>query len=309
MTMNLNGIPIFPLSVADASKPLRAVQMPRGVDTIVYFTQPDTVATFPVVELDNSRIVSAGAATEDGFREYTVEVSVLAVDGKPVTLEGLSMAVIEAPGLGLAFGDIKAVSKGQDCGGNVKCLLNKMLERVRTIKPTKWAPKWAGGCHGKKGGKQGGVASAHEDKHPHHRPHGSMPHHRPYGDEDMPVSHHRHPHHRPHHGRPDHRQPSIFNRIVAQVLLPILVGIAAGMLVSIVGLVIGHVFVILYRRVKGIKGERCGSRKERRERRRRERLAKAEANGEVEKGLLAAADDEELPAYKDEGLEVVVEKE
>ena len=292
--MTLNSLQLFPLEEADSTTPLRAIQLPRSVDTLVYLTNPSSLAAFPVVELDNTRIVTTDMATHDGFREYTVEIGIIAVDGHPVSLEGLSMGVVEAPAFGLAFGDITIVPKGQSCGADIACLMAKMLDRVRAIEAPAWATKpWGGkkGCHG---GKKDSDPLMAGDEHPH--PH--------------PEYHQSHRHHHGHHK--EGPQQTLFNRIVAQVLLPILVGIVAGMSVSLVGLVIGHIFVMLYRRIRGIKSERrscrAARRAERRERKERARLARQMGDGEVEKGLLA---NEEPPAYADdvECAAVVVEKE
>jgi len=287
--MKLNGIPIFPLESIDPSLPLTAVQMPQEVDTIVYMVGRDQ---FPVVKLDNSRLITTDEITKDGSRIYTLELNVLAVSGTPVIMQGIVMKVNMSPDGVLSFGSVRPIPKGEGCGRNFKCLANKMMTKLRNMKTPFSKTKDKFGCGGSPIADSLGMPPPPSHGHPHGRPHG-RPHH----------GGHRRPHGHPQHRRPHHR--SIFDRIVAQVLLPILIGIIAGMTISLVGLAVGHVLVNLYRKVKGIKCERrrrgyfCRRRSE------RERLVKSEADGEAEKGLLNKEEVVECPpAYIEEGMEV-----
>jgi hypothetical protein len=302
--MSLNGIPIFPLQVS-SDRPLIAAQMPHEVSTIAYMVDREK---FPQVTLDNSRLITTDFITKKGAREYTLELSIFAVDGTPVKLQGVQMIVVESPTGELAFGPVRPIPKNETCGANVKCMIAKMMTRLRNMK-TPWGGK-KGGCKGRKGGKHGhgnpvvtGLDGLDMSAPAYHDGDMMPPHHR----------HHHHPQHRPHHH-------GVFHRIVGQVLLPIFVGIVAGMTVSLIGLVIGHAFVMLWHRMKGIKRERrCnkGGRRgffcrHRRQRQEREALASAEADGEVEKGLLHEEEQTECPpAYVDAPVSdlEVVEKE
>lgn len=287
--MKLNGIPIFPIESIDPALPLTAVQIPQEVDTIVYVVDREE---FPVVKLDNSRLITTDEITEDGSKIYTLELNVLAVAGAPVIMQGIEMKVNMSPDGALSFGSIRAIPKGEGCGRNFKCLANKMMSKLRNMKTpftkTKGGKVSNFGCGGNP---IEGLDMPHPP--PHGRPH-DKPHH----------GGHRRPHgHHGHHRRPHHR--SIINRILTQVLLPILVGIVVGLTVSLVGLLVGHVLVSMYRKVKGAKGERrsrgffCRYRSE------REHLVESEADGEVEKGLLKEEEAIECPpAYIEEGIEV-----
>jgi hypothetical protein len=294
--MNLNGVPVFPLEATNPALALKAYQMPSAVDTMVYMVDREN---FPLVELENARLITTDVIAPDGGREYTFELSIFGVDGVPVKLEGMQMTVIEAPNGELAFGHVRAIPKGESCGPNLRCMINKMLAKLKNLK-TSWKKK--GGCKGRKGAHHNAVADGLGMPPPPPPPH---------------RGHHHHHHHRPgvHHSHHGHYR-GMFHRIVGQVLLPIFIGIVAGMTVSLAGLVVGHGFVMLWRRIKGAKERRrrCGGGRRRgffcrrRMERERQRLAAAEADGEVEKGLLQEQQPEQVeapPAYADEGLEVV----
>ncbi|KAA8900564.1 hypothetical protein FN846DRAFT_958589 [Sphaerosporella brunnea] len=287
--MSLNGHQVFPVSFKGDQR-LVATQMPHDVSTIVYMVDREK---FPQVTLDNSRLVTTDVITESGAREYTFELSIFAVDATPVKLEGLQMIILQSPSGELSFGPIRPIPKNETCGANIKCMISKMMFRLRHMRKP-WGRK--GGCKGRKGGKHHG---------------GKIDNHPVEGLDAVPPKHHHHHHpHRPHHG--------VFHRIAAQVLLPIFVGIAAGMTVSLIGLVLGHGFLMLWYKFRGLKRGPCckaGRRRRsffchrRRERQEREALAAAEADGEVEKGLLQEEEHVECPpAYVDapvSDLEVV----
>ncbi|KAF8543268.1 hypothetical protein BDD12DRAFT_821522 [Trichophaea hybrida] len=320
-TLKLNGATILPLEDM-AIVPLKATQMPHGVDTIVYFVDK---TQFPVVEIDNARLITTDFIKADGSKQYTFELNVIAVDSKPVSVQGVQMIIKEAPDGVLSFGHVNPLAKGalKECGMNIMCMFEKMLAKFRNTKLPSWPKK---GCKGRKGNKHGHKhGNKHGDKHSdkHSDKHGDK-HSNPVVEGlqgiDMPPPHQDRPHHK-HHGHHDHHRHShhrgIFQRIMGQVLLPIFVGIVAGMTVSLIGLVIGHGFVMLYRRFKGTTCERrCGSGsrrgffgRHRRERRERERLAANEGDGEVEKGLLEGQEPaqavESPPAYLDDAVEIV----
>jgi hypothetical protein len=303
--MSLNGIPIFPLEVS-GDKPLVASQMPHEVDTIVYMVDREK---FPQVTLDNSRLITTDFITEDGAREYTLELSVFAVDGTPVKLEGVQMIVVESPTGELTFGPVRPIPKNETCGASVKCMIAKMMDRIRHMG---WGGR-KGGCKGRKGGKHGhghgnpvaeGLEGLDMDlpRPPHHA-----------GDDDLPPPpHHHHHHHGPHHHHhgPHHRG-GIFHRIMGQVLLPIFVGIVAGMTVAAIGVIVGHCAVLFWYRLRGIKRERCCKKKGgRRGFFGRRRKHEHEPETEAEKGLLQEQEEEqqqeEPPAYVDDAPEVVV---
>lgn len=142
--------------------------------------------------------------------------------------------------------------------------------------------KGKGGCRKKSGDDStaGGNAPAYS------RPH----HHHPHRPEDGTIRpwHRPHPHHHHPHGRFGHGS-AIFN-ILRQVLLPIVIGVGAGMLVSLMGMVVGHFAVMAYRRATGYR--RCGQH--------------GAGDEEVNKGLLSEEQytDEAPPQYEAGEVEV-----
>lgn len=317
--MTLNSHALLPVEFPIDGSPYTAVQMPRDVDIVVYMHDKER---FPTVKIDNIMVIGEGI-TSDGKKEYSVELSILAVDHKKVDLDTVKATFYESVDGKFDFGPL-AVSAGtptgQACGGNLKCMIGKMMNKFRGAAKSIPRPGRKG-CNKKLLGFKP-VESLNGDMPPHppHGPGHRLSHHGP----------HHGPHHHHHHG-PHHHHPSVFHRIIGQVLLPIFVGILAGMTVSLLGLVIGHIFVMLWRRVRGQRVEdgeeeeqpeegRCGKKggcfgRRRRERKERARLAAMDGDVESGKALLAAQDAEEEveapPAYKDEVVEVVeaVEKE
>lgn len=138
------------------------------------------------------------------------------------------------------------------------------------------------GCHGGKGRKDHGPPGHRGGHHrggPHHGgPHRGGP----------------HRHGRPHHGH--HHRGHFLAALVGQVLVPIFIGIMAGVGVSLVGLVLGQGLIRLYQiAVK----RRSGSDQ-----------IKEESCADEEKGLLKGMEAQEdvvegPPAYVEEGIEVV----
>lgn len=278
--VSLNGVLLFPVEIPDDA-PLVATQMPRDVSSLVYAVDK---SSFPEVELYYTRIIVQNLPTPEGDIFYTLELNVFAVDHRPVKLDGFRMAIIQQADGVFVFGPVEAIPKVQTCSPNIRCLLAKMMDKIRNAK----FPKFRG-C-GRKAGHKNPVVQGLAGK------------------EDVHKDRHMF---KGHHGQ-RHGHPSVFNRIIGQVLLPIFIGILAGLTVSLIGLVIGHGFVMLFRRLKAAKreGRRGGCfgrrRRERRERKERERLVKQQADGDAEKGLLHNEEEGEAPpAYVEGGLEVV----
>lgn len=139
------------------------------------------------------------------------------------------------------------------------------------------------------------------------RPPYSRPHHRPHhseGDEGhrhpRPWSHHHHHHHhRPHHMSHTHGAASALYRIFVQVLVPIAIGIIAGMFVSLMGMVVGHFAVLAYQKAVGaVRRARCAPESE-----------GAKDEEEVSKGLLSEEEYKDSPPeYDGEGREEVLQE-
>ena len=112
-----------------------------------------------------------------------------------------------------------------------------------------------GGCHGMKGNKKGG--RPHDGKLPSHiRPHFM----RIGKDGDDTPRHHGRPHHMHHdghhHGHHKHHFMHSFSRGLTAVLIPTMMGVAVGMVVSLFGLCIGRMISYLW--IKLYRGGRRG---------------------------------------------------
>jgi hypothetical protein len=94
------------------------------------------------------------------------------------------------------------------------------------------------GC-GKGKGSKAGAISSHKGQ---GRPHGGRPHH------SQGQHHQGHRHHR-HHGFA--RVMRMLRSISIHVLIPIFIGIAAGLTASVIGMVIGHLVVLVWRTIRG----------------------------------------------------------
>jgi hypothetical protein len=137
------------------------------------------------------------------------------------------------------------------------------------------------------------------DRHGH--PHGDHPH---YRDHDH--------HHRPHghgHGHgmqfedmEDDEGITLY-KIFVHVLTPIVIGVGAGFLFSMIGMLIGHVIVLAWHKVRGTKMEGCYKRREAKE-------VGVIGQEEAEKGLLEDQEEDveeytDAPPDYDGGVEAV----
>ncbi|KAF2171797.1 hypothetical protein M409DRAFT_63374 [Zasmidium cellare ATCC 36951] len=135
-----------------------------------------------------------------------------------------------------------------DFGKHKECKnLPAPLCKFRNIVEDKIMGMKKGGCHGRKGGRP------HMGKLPGHirPPHFPRPNGRPH--------HHGRPHHmRPygHHGHHRHHFMHAFTRGLAAVLIPTMAGIAVGMTVSLLGLMVGRLIGFLW--IKFYRGGRRG---------------------------------------------------
>ena len=102
----------------------------------------------------------------------------------------------------------------------------------------------------------------------------------------------------PQHSYPDYEElhDSGLFQTISQIMAPIFVGISAGIAVSLLGLVLGQLLMMGWRRIQSSRKHRCLRSKKCRY------FAEARA-------MLAVPEDDELPAYRDDERIDVVEKE
>lgn len=273
--------------------------IPREADLVDYM---QNAADYPNLGLDYQLMISESISKADmEHKKDSLELRVYGVDGTPVKIDALTVAITENLQTGAMTIDSAYRSPAKPACKTASCLLNSLFEKMAA--PVR---KFRKPCHGK--GRKGSYsdAVAHGFKgmdHGEHRPH--------HGGPPPPHHHHDGPHHDgPHHGGPrpghhghhGHGQPGLFSRIVNQILRPILVGVAAGIALSSVGLLVGHIITRLIRKIRG-RSKKC-----RHARKSAEDVESGDQEAAV--GLLAEKEVEAPPAYKDDGTVVeAVEKE
>lgn len=310
-TMTLNGLNIIPVASAGGHQ-LTVGQIPQDTDTITYIMERHL---FPTVPVNHSRIMREETNSRTGAKKFVITVNIASVNHTAVSLKGLEMTVFQDPVIpshiadfnhlpmslkafdgnlfqdaikarqgALHFGPVSSIPKSEGCGLNLSCIMAKIFHEAPAV-PAPWTPGKMPSC-----GDDGVMESPEEEEE--EEENNALP---PLS--AIPLS-----------SIPTHPQilfepkQTMLRRIVRQVLLPVFVGIAVGMAVSLFGLVVGHIFVAIWRRVSGRRSTRTNGtrwfRRFRRDRGGRDNFATKMADGEVEKALLPET--EAPPAYADE---------
>jgi hypothetical protein len=154
----------------------------------------------------------------------------------------------------------------------------------------KWRAIAANGFRGKKG--------CHGASRPASRPHGGFS---PNKASAVAASAkggrpHPHPHHHHHHKHHSGFQRFLWHakRMISHILVPVLIGIVAGMGASLLGMIVGQCMVLLYRRYKTGSYKRVPQQEE--------------AEAELPEDEKAMLDDADLPGYDEVVVVDVVEK-
>jgi len=279
-------------------------KLPLGYDLMVHASRESEESTQRTVTV-NIRVTSVAGERNDAIEELEVVVTedleadkleIKSVTVKP--LPGAPLVWLDEPGTPSDFGslepvdvDIEIEMKGVPCGTNLGCILEAVRENLRKMRDAAF----------------GGI---HKDTVPHPCPHHQRPEYEDSGlDEDLmtilPIEDDLNLENfpvviddMPQYSYPDFEElhdPSLF-QTVSQIMAPIFVGISAGIAVSLLGLVLGQLLMMGWRRIQSSKKHRCPrSRKCR-------YLAEARA-------MLTVPEDDELPAYRDDDRVDVVEKE
>ncbi|PWW78936.1 hypothetical protein C7212DRAFT_350190 [Tuber magnatum] len=82
-----------------------------------------------------------------------------------------------------------------------------------------------------------------------------------------------------------------FLNMLPKVMFPIFIGITAGVAVSLLGLILGQLFMLGWKRIRASRGTRC-------------HYKRCNSSDEA-RVMLAIEEEEDLPEYRDEGIEVV----
>lgn len=251
------------------------------------------------------RVTSVAGERNDAIEELEVVViedleteklEVKSVNIKP--LPGAPLVWLDEPSTPSDFGslepvdvDIEIEMKGVPCGSNLGCILDAVRENLRKMRDAAF----------------GGI---NKDALPHPCPHHQRPgFEEPGRDEEdlmtiLPIEDDLNLENfpvviddMPQHSYPGYEEhDSGLFETISQIMAPIFVGISAGIAVSLLGLVLGQLLMMGWRRVQSSKKHRCPRSKKCRY------LAETRA-------MLVVPEDDELPAYRDDERIDVVEKE
>jgi len=266
LSLSVGDHPLF-RTTQESFLPLRVPQLPRN-DEDSKLPSLQEISALHKVNLGFEAFIDSVAP-----EVRTVRFHVLSVDGKGTKR---NMDIVELTVLQDADGILylgKAIvrpptpseASAAECKMNFLCRWKAYFaDKIQSLKPVlSGLPK--PGCSGSRPSEvkdhQGG---AKED---HGRPHRHGGH------------HHHHGHH------------SILENILKFVVLPIFIGSIAGMAISLVGIMVGHLAVVAYRKITGKSAPNCARYKERKQ--------VEEAEGLLAEKRSSVVVDEELPAYTD----------
>jgi hypothetical protein len=192
---------------------------------------------------------SAETITEDGMELLSMTLQIAAVEGVPVTPPELRINVLkDASGrLMIASFETAQPSGHNEITDEKECnewpLLCKwksiVAQRIEKMK------KMGKGCHKRPHGHPNPMEEDTIEGKPPHRFHPGRPHPRP---------HHR-PHHHKGHGHhphpPHHRMHMFARRAFFTILIPIIIGIFAGTVTYLIGMVLGTLIAIVIAKIRG----------------------------------------------------------
>jgi hypothetical protein len=283
--MTLNDLEIIPTAHSSQGHQLMVSQMPQEMDSMHYIMQRDR---FPSVPVNHSRVIRQVSNMVTGTKKYDLTLNIASVNHTDVTLKGLQMTIFEDQSHILHFGPFSAIPKSESCGLDVNCIISKIFHEAPTV-PAPWTPGKMPAC-GMRPSEITEEEPEPQDEDIALPPLSSIP------LSSIPI----HPQF-PLGGEP---RQNMFRRIVRQIILPVFVGIAVGMAVSLFGLIVGHIFVVIWRRVTGRRSCRATPSNRgflgrfRRQRFTRDIMTSNLSDGEVEKALLPES--EAPPAYADD---------
>ncbi|EMC94190.1 hypothetical protein BAUCODRAFT_36662 [Baudoinia panamericana UAMH 10762] len=319
--LTVNGRHIYPPPFADGDRQLQVKQTPSDGEVAIndWLVPINLLATMYSLEESEEEPL-----TPEGDVLKTIKFEIWELNEEPVdadvaqvkmlrTSEG-DLLIMEATSVpasdNLAVGDAPLalpppISYGVDkhgplsmeCDGlpapicRIKEEIEKAIERIRKPKGTS-----KGGCRGRKGnpakrpGHMRPPFGAHGEEGKHDRPHHMRPHGQ-HGHGEHRGHHGRHGHHG--HHRHGHNVLHGFVKAFMAVLIPVMAGIAVGMTVSLIGLVVGRFVSFVW--ITVVRGGRRGNASE---------VARVDVAEKCEeKSLLAEMEPppvyEHAPAYED----------
>ena len=233
----LNGIQLYPVAPQDIGSVLSADQLVQTSENLWQYVGSPELGYFLSV---HPQPISEGGF---GLGAVKIHMEVLQVGGKEVSIPTLDINLVETASHKIMIGNaiispVQATS-GKECTSFIcrwKAIIADKLSKAK-------------GC---------GAKPKHSDP----RPNTDAQMVRPPTQDDMDAAnkamhgHHGRPGRRPHHGRPHrhghgHRRHGGFARfirsLVFHVFIPILIGIAMGITASLVGMIVGHLAIFIWR--------------------------------------------------------------
>jgi len=228
----LNGVSIFPTNMASI-EPFKASQK---------FSKDQPFQTQENVRLGYEMSLRTVKKDRGGFELFAINIHVFEVADKFVNdIDSVELLFIKDPSENLfitAYEKKKATSPTELTTGDKDC--TSMLCKWQAIIAAKLANlKPLKGCGSKgKGSKTGAVAGHHKGQgRPH--PHGGRP------------------HHGKHHGGHRHHQKGfvrfmrMLRNVTIHILIPVFIGVVAGLTASVIGMVFGQLVVFAWRTIRG----------------------------------------------------------
>ncbi|KAH0544611.1 hypothetical protein FGG08_001260 [Glutinoglossum americanum] len=252
--LTLNGAQLYPIHMVPP--PLSALQLPSSVSltalsTITAASMEEGIMPFVRLRLSYELTVrpKRPIPAQGNFEILLFKVRILGIEGKPVTgLDTVEMTLLKSPENSLYIVSLDksepshshlypSPSEQEKAGEEKECMTLPILCKWKAILGDKLSGVKASlkGCHkfrpghSKAGKAKGGHAKGHSASHS-GKPHGHHTHH----------AHHN-----------DHRLSKFFRqlrRVAAHILVPIFIGVAAGMTASAIGMAAGLLVVLLWKK-------------------------------------------------------------
>ncbi|KAH0563027.1 hypothetical protein GP486_002400 [Trichoglossum hirsutum] len=251
----LNGVQLYPIQVIPP--PVSALQLPSsvslpGLSTMITASNGEDTTPFTRLRLSYEFTVrpKRSSPTGDNFEVLLLKLRILGIEGKPVTgLDTVEMTLLKSPSNRLYIGALDKTETNHDqlypspsaqkAGEEKECVNFPLLCKWRAILGNKISGMKSSlkGCHKFRLGhpKVGGHSGRPGKHHGHHGHHGSQGY----------RGHHHHHHDGHRWGKFLHQ----LKRVAAHILVPVFIGIAAGMAASALGMAAGLLVLFLWKKL------------------------------------------------------------
>ncbi|QDS69578.1 hypothetical protein FKW77_008230 [Venturia effusa] len=261
-TLELNGVQFYPPVLSLEAEPAvpHIAQIPATASLVDIKADPAKYTSDPLRLTSWSFQAGTSQTVESGEEILNIRVQLSALEREPINVPEITITALKNNEGQLTLLQVDAATDLHH-GPPKECHEWPML--------CKWRAVIASKLHGLKGGLKGMRHRCHMGKgikggRPHHainRPpptnmhHGPNSHHDGAGKMDQ---HHGPPHHgKPHHGRPHHhghhkthRVFHVMGRVLLTVFVPIVLGVAAGMVTYLLGMFLGATIAIIWAKVR-----------------------------------------------------------